>query len=115
MILYHATFANRLSSILDRGLLPNVEHRNWAFSQEVVCLCSDEDVAASFCEAAEDASDEDVTSGIVILSISSKNLDDSLLKVDENVHNHDDKDTLFFAYHGVIAPKCIRKIRGYCL
>lgn len=80
--LYHAMFRAYLPSILEHGLDTCLGQRNWADSENDVCLADNIEVAASFCEAAEETSPMVYQSGIVVLTIDCIGLD---LKPDNNI------------------------------
>ena len=97
---YHATYKALLPSIKATGLDTREASLAWEDSKPgIVYLANDPGVAESYAEAAEEVSDEIYDSGIVLLKISSKDLDISKLKDDSNVLE-DDSDT--YEYHGQI-------------
>ena len=101
MWLYHSTFRVNLKSIKELGLGAK-QPKNWEFSTNgETCLCSDPDVAYSFCEAAEDVSDSKYNSGIVVLAVDSKMLDRRLVVKDQNMHE-EKPECAFIAYKGII-------------
>lgn len=103
MILYHATFRARLKSIRNMGLGAK-QIKNWGISESgVVYLCDDADVAASYCDCAENVSDSVYDSGIIVLAVDSRILDKNNIRVDGNIHD----DTKSYIYRGVIPPEKI--------
>lgn len=85
MILYHATYAEYLPSILKQGLIPDL-HRSYAGSDTagLVFFSYDQDHAVAYAEAADEVSDDVYNSGIVVLEIDSAVLDGSLYVEDPN-------------------------------
>lgn len=109
MWLYHATFRANLASIKKLGLGAK-QPKNWVFSEDnVVCLCSDPDVAFSFCESADDVSDSKYESGIVVLAIDASRLNRNCLSIDKNINDKDEA-VKYLIYRGVIRPECIYTI-----
>lgn len=107
MILYHATYRKRIRSIKEFGLGAK-QIKNWSISEDgVVYLATDPNVAASFCETAEDVSDSVYDSGIVVLAIDSRVLHNMRLRKDENIKDDSSK---CFKYTGVINPSWIHVI-----
>lgn len=100
--LYHATFGKYISSIKKAGLNPGI-NKNWDISSSSgICLCSDPEIAFSFCECAEDVSDEIYDSGIVVLAIT-RGLRKDLLIKDPNINPNPDADNVhYLLYKGVI-------------
>ena len=97
---YHATYRALLPSIKATGLDTREASLAWEDSKPgIVYLANDPGVAESYAEAAEEVSDKIYDSGIVILKISSKDLDINKLKDDSNVLE-DNSDT--YEYHGQI-------------
>jgi hypothetical protein len=93
-LLYHATFVSRLGSIKKLGL-GGKQLKAWSFSIDgVVCFSDDPWVAMSYAEIADEISDEEYNTGIVVLAVNKGDLDTSLLSVDEN---NSDGDTLQYA------------------
>lgn len=83
---YHATFNSYLSSIKKYGLGAK-QNKNWDISEPgKIYWAWDPDIAISFCESAEDVSDEVYDSGIVVLSISAKELKG--VEDDSNIHDY---------------------------
>lgn len=105
MKLYHATYKANLESILELGL-GAIQRKNWDISTDgVVCFSTDMDAAISYCETAEDVSDEVYDSGIVCLEIDSEKLNDSLLFLDSNILYEDEEEAECYCYRGIIAPE----------
>jgi len=109
---YHATFNASLPSIKRKGLDTRGVDLAWEDSQAgIVYLSDDPEVAASYAEAAENISDEIYDSGIVILHIPRKNLDDNKLHDDRNVRSKDHSQT--YEYHGTIPFSSVERIIAY--
>lgn len=106
--LFHATFHSYLPSIIRHGLGAR-QCKNWSNSERnVVYLTDDQEVACSFCEAAEETTDEVYNSGIIILEIDAHGLE---LEVDSNIIvDTDDESPLFMLYRGIIPAGRIRNI-----
>jgi len=95
-VLYHATYKPLLENIINEGL-GNSLNKNWEDSKTgVVYLSNDPNVAESYAETSEFIP-EAWLDQIVILKVSTLNLDKSNFFVDENNLN---SDTL--EYRGVI-------------
>ena len=112
-IYYHCTFNAYLPSILREGL-GDSPHRNWDFSTGDVCLHIYPSTAESFCESAEEVSDEVFDSGIVILEIDMTGLED-LLDYDPNLtdnYHYSGYDTNAFVYSDIIPPERIIRVMG---
>ena len=116
MLLYHATFAANLPGIKERGLGHPSKKLSWSFSNpDVTCFVNDIDAAESFCEEADNVSEEVYNSGIIVLAI-----DDSEIKTlfpDENIHIDDayyEEDLTFFLCTKEIIPfeklKIVREV-----
>ena len=72
--LYHATFGAYVPSIMEHGLGAE-QHKNWDFSKDgAVYLVTSPDIAVSFCEAAEETTDEIYDSGIVLFEVDATGL-----------------------------------------
>lgn len=101
MWLYHATFRSNLKSIKENGLGAK-QPKNWDFSTDgVVCLCSDPDVAFSFCECADHVSESKYNSGIVVLLVDGRQLDRANFGTDCNIKENT-PGIMHFIYKGVI-------------
>ena len=99
-VLYHATFEPLLDSIRANGL-GATKRTNWEDSRPgVVYLAEDPAVAESYAETTERVPEEWLEQ-IVILQISTSDLDPDKLISDENVIG--DAGTL--EYHGTIPPE----------
>lgn len=107
MIMYHATFGAYLPQILANGIMPG-QHKNWTDSSgQHVYLAYDADVAASFCECADEVPDEIYDSGIVVLSV---NVDGLCLYHDPNIRSADNECAI---YAGIIEPWRITTTNTY--
>lgn len=112
MTLYHATFAANLPGIKKYGLGHPSKKLSWSFSDPTVtCFVNDIDAAESFCEEADNVSEDVYNSGIIILAI-----DDSEIKTlfpDENIIDDYDVHTAIFVCTNEIIPfnklKIVRK------
>ena len=103
MILYHATFRKRLKSIKESGL-GTKQMKNWDISENgVVYFAADPYAAESFCECAEDVSESVFDSGIVVLAVDSRELNNKNIKRDGNIHD----ETFSFIYKGTIDPRLL--------
>ena len=103
-VLYHATYRPLLKSIKQHGLGGDRAQAKWEDSVPgVVYLALDPNVAESYAESSE-AVPEEWLDEIVVLKISTAALDQSKLKIDQNVLDNEG-DTL--EYHGVIPPSLI--------
>lgn len=103
-ILYHATFRTYLRSILKHGLDTRLGQRNLADSENGVCLADDSEVAASFCETAEETPSAVYQSGIVVLTIDCTGLD---LKPDNNIRGAGETGC-YICYTAIPASRIIR-------
>ena len=108
-VFYHATFKAHLPSIKRAGLDTRKVDLAWEDSKHgIVYLANDPNVAESYAEEAENVSDDVYDSGIVILKINARDLDQSKIMDDSNVRSGK-SDT--FEYHGTIPWKIIRQYR----
>lgn len=113
MKLYHATYQAYLDSIFEHGL-GAVQRKNWDISTDGgVCFADDMDLAISFCEVAENVSDEVLESGIVCLEVDSDCLLDELLFSDPNWKD-DDCPEACFLYRGVVVPGDLKVVYDEC-
>lgn len=103
-VLYHATYKPLLKSIKKEGLVPG-KRINWDNGnnkyKNYIYLADDPGVAESYAEASELVA-EDWLDNIVILQVSTNNLDKTKFEIDEN---NQDGSTL--QYNGTIPPSCI--------
>lgn len=106
-ILYHATYKPRLRKILKDGLLVKVKKRNWEDSKDVICLANDYFVAESYAETSEMVPEE-WEDQIIVLEVSSSDLDLAYLKPDSNVM---DGDGATFEYSKDIPASLLRVSR----
>jgi hypothetical protein len=103
-VLYHATYKQRVKSIMLKGL-GAAGRRNWSDSRRgVVYLALDPDVAYSYAETALDEIDPETDWEIVVLKVNTASLDPSKFFIDQNVQDNEG-DTV--EYHGVIPPQAI--------
>jgi hypothetical protein len=103
-VLYHATYKQRVKSIMLKGL-GAAGRRNWSDSRRgVVYLALDPNVAESYAEAALDEIDPETDWEIVVLKVNTASLDPSKFFLDRNVLDNEG-DTV--EYHGVIPPQAI--------
>lgn len=106
-ILYHATYRPLLMSIKKHGLGGTKVKANWEDSKSgVVYLALDKDVAESYAENSDVVPDEWLDE-IVILKISTKNLNKNKFEIDSNVQDNTG-DTV--EYHGIIPASNILDI-----
>ena len=98
--LYHATYNYYLPKIKEFGLDTRNSDKMWSDSKPgIVYLSDDPYVAESYAEISEMVSDEVYDSGIVILEISTKDIDVNRLEKDSNVRM---EDSHTYEYHGEI-------------
>ena len=86
-VLYHATF--------------NCNHN-------YVYLATDQDVAESYCESAEDVDDDVYDSGIIVLKIDTSKLDENKFIKDPNLVLDEEDLEETIAYNGIIQPSAIK-------
>lgn len=102
--LYHATYKRLLKSIRELGLGAG-NRQNWSDSQTgVVYLAYDKDQAESYAETSDEVP-ESWLDEIIILEVSTENLDKSKFGIDRN---NLDRSTI--EYHGVIHSSEFRLI-----
>lgn len=102
MKLYHATFQAYCLSIEEKGLIPG-QQKTWENCESgFVYLAEDMDGAVSFCEAAEDVSDEIYNSGICCYEVELSALDLTLLRDDPNILDPQEEGERCYAYAGEI-------------
>lgn len=107
-MLYHATYACYLQSILDEGLGAK-QPKNWDFSEDGrVYFAYDRDVAESFAEISEEAPSEVLKSGIVILVVNEADLDGNKFYPDRNMLMDEEENAVSIAYQGVIPPSLLK-------
>jgi hypothetical protein len=102
--LYHATYERLIESIKVNGLGGDHAAKNkmWEGSKDgLVYLAVEDQVALSYAEISENATDEDIDQ-IVLLRINTKNLFVHKFSLDENVIDNNG-DTL--QYNGVVPPE----------
>lgn len=108
MKLYHATFRAYLPGIKAHGLVPDAQ-KNWADCAEgFVYLASDLSGSVSFCEAAEDISEDIVDSGICCFEVDTAFPDASCLSVDPNILWEPEEEPWCFVYAGNIPYDALR-------
>lgn len=99
-VLFHATWGCLTDKINAQGLLPG-HFQTWkGCVSGCVYLADDTELAAAFCEAADDVSDEVYGSGIVVFSVDRSILDETRLVADPNIIDATQKHC--FAYFGEI-------------
>lgn len=103
-VMYHATFKPYLSSIFKHGLKPDMPHKSWRYSHDVVCLSPTPEVAESYAENADEVPD-DFINEVVILQVDMNQLNPKLLFRDRNVRDESDS---AYEYRGVIPPQAIK-------
>lgn len=102
MILYHATFGCYIPAIESEGLLSRSDGNtadNWGWGTEYtdeIFLSDDRDVAASYCESADDVPDEVYNSGIYIVEV---DVDDDNVEGDKWADFQSS-----YVHHGAIYP-----------
>ena len=87
--LYHATYNNNLKSIKEEGLLKNKKD-NWSglsSGQTGIYLSDDYDVAESYAESSDTVDEETYESGIIVLEVNSKDIQQNL-KLDDNISSN---------------------------
>ena len=110
--LYHATWGCYQQSIQSRGLLPN-QLQTWpGCIPGWVYLADDEELAISFCEAADEVSDDIYASGILVFEVDVMGLDGRLLVPDLNIKDEETRKHCF-AYYGKSSPKQLKKSATY--
>ncbi len=111
-VLYHATYGRFLDSIMEHGLGGEIANNNkmWDISSDdMVYLSSDIDFAISFVETAENGSDDE-SETIVVIKIDVSRLDANLLSLDDNIL--DENRELSWQYNGIIARESFLDIYG---
>lgn len=111
MILYHATFGKFIPTIKTEGLLSKVDGNkgdNWGWGTEFtdeIFLSDDKDIAASYCECADNVDDATFDSGIYIVEV----------EVDEENVDEDrwSGAPSCFVHHGPVYPDRFLKIWRY--
>lgn len=96
---YHATYNAHLESIKEKGLIPNFCD-NWgglSSEQNGVYLSSDPFFAISCAESADYVEDDVYDSGIVVLAIDEKDLDQDKLSIDKNLKDEDGETSFLYA------------------
>lgn len=102
--LYHATYNEYIPSIRRNGLKPRGAPANWTDSSpEYVYLANDSSIAESFAECAE-ILPENIDDTIIILKISTANLNPNNIQPDSNIQENDGTT---WEHHGPIPPTCI--------
>lgn len=108
---YHATFGKYVPLIMVEGLVPHSagnHNDNWGWGSEFgdeIFLSDDEDVAASYCEAADAVPDDVYETGIFVVEVS---LDDTDVSPDPFVSTQSS-----YVYHGIVTPDRIVDIHPY--
>lgn len=103
MVLYHATYAAYLPSILEKGLGAETPCKNWSDSKPGhVYLATDKEYARDFAEAAELVSDEVYDTGIVVFKVNCDGLD---LKPDSCVLRDPGEEVQSFEFEGIVPPE----------
>lgn len=109
MILYHATFKSRIPQIIKYGL-DSKHAKNWKDCERgYIYFAQDYDIASDFCEAAEDVSDEDYDSGIVVLAVDSSQLKREKFIADPNIQTPGQCGCL--AYKGTVQAQKLRVVQ----
>lgn len=109
MILYHATYRVNLTSIKKLGLGAK-QVKNFEFSEDgVTYLTTDEEVAFSFCDSAEEVSDYKMNSGIIVLAIDTNKLDARYSGIDSNMRD-DNKRVKYYTYSQNIKPELLKVV-----
>lgn len=108
MILYHATFKSRIPQIIKYGL-DSKHAKNWKDCERgYIYFATNYDIAYDFCETAEDVSDEDYDSGIVVLAVDSNQLKREKFTADPNIL--DNEDCGCFAYKGTVSAQKLKVV-----
>lgn len=108
---YHATFGKYVPLILVEGLVPHSDgndNDNWGWGTEFgdeIFLSDDVDVAASYCEAADNVPDDAYNTGIFIVEVA---LDEEDVEPDPFVRTPSS-----FVFHGTVTPDHIVDIYPY--
>ena len=111
MKLYHATYTANVASIIQKGFLIN-QRKSWAdCADDYIYLSDDPEVSISFCEIAEDVTDEIYSSGICCFEINSNSLDKNLLFADPNILDASEESSSCYAYAGNISFDSARIIQ----
>jgi hypothetical protein len=113
--LYHATFKALIPKIKHVGLIPGGEDfRNYENIEWGVYLSDDYDFAGSMAETTENENvPEKWLDEIVVIMISTKNLNRSMFDVDPNIILWQNEDSHSFIYRGKIPPSEIIDIVNY--
>jgi hypothetical protein len=102
LVLFHATFQDRMPAIRNEGLAPGKQH-NWMWSSlDVVCLAALPEIAVGFAQDSDYGPKKDQ---VVLLAVSTQGLDWSKMTPDRNVPNSE-----IGEYHGTIPPGNIKVI-----
>lgn len=111
MILYHATYGAYIDIIKEEGLLSRAdgnESDNWGWGTEYtdeIFFADDKDVAASYCESADQVPKKVFDSGIYIVEV---DVEEENVERDPWVTSESS-----YVHHGEVSPDRFLKIEEY--